>query len=91
MARIVLPANLDISCEDFVRDAREASACADVVTLDGGAVSRVDAAGLQLVYALVASGQRRGITVTWESASRALADAATITGLASSLGLEGKA
>lgn len=87
--RIVLPSSLDITCEAFARDVRE-DACDDLVVLDGSAVQRVDAAGLQLVHAIVAAARKRGASIVWESVSRVIAEAATVTGLVAPLALEGK-
>ena len=56
--------------------------------LDGSGVARVDAAGLQLLFALQQAAADATRRVLWESPSAALRETATLLGLAAELGLE---
>ena len=55
--------------------------------LAGGAVRRVDAAGLQLLYALIRAAGEQGRAAEWLSASDALRDAARLADMAQALRL----
>lgn len=58
------------------------------LSLDGGEVSRVDAAGLQLLLAFVRQCKALEIELSWDSASETLRDAAAGLGLAQALQLQ---
>ncbi len=58
------------------------------VTLDAGGVSRVDAAGLQLLLAFVRQCAADGIAVSWSQATETLRDGAAGLGLAQALQLQ---
>lgn len=60
---------------------------ASPVMLDGGAVSRVHAAALQLLYAFCRDRHAAGRTVAWRHASETLSSAAALLGLNSELAL----
>jgi anti-anti-sigma regulatory factor len=78
----VLPADLRIAVAAPQRDALLAAAAAGpVLTIDGSAVTRVDATGLQLLVAACRHQQERGGTVRWAGVSEALRAAAAHTGL----------
>jgi len=83
--RLVLPETLDITASDFagvLRDVTERD-----VVIEGSGVGRVDAAGIQLVCAFVASVRARGGTVAWSSASPALSEAVRLLAVGSAVGL----
>ena len=61
------------------------SAC----VLHAAGVTRLDAAGAQLLYAFVAEVTRRGSTARWASASLYMVEAARMLGMESCLGLAG--
>nr|HEX4315826.1 STAS domain-containing protein [Kofleriaceae bacterium] len=88
MRRVELPATIDIATCDAVRDTL-AGEHGDLV-LDGGAVRRIDAAGLQLIVAAVAAAHVRGAAASWHAVSPVLVEAAAVTGLAAALGLDRK-
>jgi len=77
-----LPERVDLGAEGLLAELR-AAALAGAVEVDAAKVARVDAAGLQLLCALVAATQ-----VTWRAPSRVLIDAAATLGLAAALKLE---
>jgi anti-anti-sigma regulatory factor len=78
-----LPEHLDITAEVLVAQLRDAAGSGQLA-LDGTAVLRVDAAGLQLVCAAVIAV---GGKVTWTNASPVLRAGAKTLGLESALGL----
>jgi anti-anti-sigma regulatory factor len=57
------------------------------IVLDGSAVTRIDATGLQLLAALFRDRRARGAAVSWSAASEALRTAASLCGLAELLSL----
>jgi len=57
------------------------------ITIQSEDLSRVDAAGVQLMYAFVKEAKSRSITVKWASVSDALEEAATMLGLHDGLGI----
>jgi anti-anti-sigma factor len=56
--------------------------------LDGSAIDRVDAAGLQILTSFIAETRRREKEVRWVAASNALKSASRISGLAANLVLD---
>jgi anti-anti-sigma regulatory factor len=86
--RLELPAELDVTAEGFVAAAR---ACGfdDELVFGAGAVRRVDATGIQLLYAIVVAARARGSRVSWDSPSRVLTEALHASGLAPSVHLDG--
>ncbi|MDQ6969444.1 MAG: STAS domain-containing protein [Mariprofundus sp.] len=59
------------------------------VTIQSESLSRVDAAGVQLIYAFVKEAKSRSISVKWESVSDTLVETATMLGLHDGLGIAG--
>ncbi len=57
------------------------------VTLDGGAIEKIDTAALQLLWAFCREITRRQLSVQWSEASGTLLQAATLLGLADTMGL----
>ena len=57
------------------------------VTLNGGSIERVDTAALQVLWAFNREATQRQLSVKWAAASDALLQAATLLGLAASMGL----
>jgi len=57
------------------------------ISIESDALSRVDAAGVQLLYALVRQAQKNKINVTWLSPSDALRQAVEVMGLSQAMGL----
>ncbi len=68
-----------------LRDALDSSD--PTIFLDGEAVERADAAGLQLLAAFFKDAKSQGITLHWRKPSDALKTASRITGLSSLLDL----
>lgn len=58
------------------------------ITIDSEALSRVDAAGIQLLYALVREAKKRAVAVVWLSVSPALQEAADTLGLTQGMGFK---
>ncbi len=80
MQRLDLPEALDITAESFAQDARVLAGADDVV-FGGASVRRVDASGIQLLFAIVAAAKARGSKVAWDAPSKTLLDAARASGL----------
>lgn len=59
----------------------------DSVTLDIGAVRRIDTAGLQVIAAFVRERESHGRKVRWRGSAPALSTAAQLLGLSALLGL----
>ena len=76
--RLELPESLDITAEAFANTAR---AVDGDVTIGASTVKRIDASGVQLLYAVVAAAKARGARVAWDSPTRTLIDAAKAAGL----------
>jgi anti-anti-sigma regulatory factor len=57
------------------------------VHLDGGAVTSIDTAGIQLLLAFCLEARTSDVEVTWQAASETVKRSAARLGLASSLGL----
>ena len=55
--------------------------------LDGGAITRIDAAGAQLLQCVVLASRARGVAVGWTGASPTLVAAMRTLGLESLVGL----
>lgn len=87
MTVVLLPPHVDISAEMLASTLRTACA-AGAVTVDATAVTRVDAAGLQLLCAAAKALQARGESLCWRTPSRVVVDGARILGLATTLGLD---
>jgi ABC-type transporter Mla MlaB component len=85
--KIALPGSLDIAIV-----ARVATEIQDALRLgglafDAGAITRLDAAGLQLLCAAVAAARSQGVPVDWVDVPRALADGARTLALTEALAL----
>lgn len=63
------------------------SSQAETVTLDAGAVKRIDTAALQLLAAFVRDRRLAGHAVEWHAVSAAMASAARVLGMSSMLSL----
>ncbi len=70
-----------------VKQALQAGLAAGALSVDGGAVERVDTAALQLLLAARRDAAKASVAFTWLGASDALRDAAALTGLAQTLEL----
>jgi anti-anti-sigma regulatory factor len=86
VASIRLPGVLDISAEGFAPALRTAAAGGDL-ELEAQDVTRVDAAGLQLLCAAAVEVKRRGDAVVWRSPTSAIVEGARVLGLLAFLGL----
>ena len=87
---IVIPAALGPSTVESFR--AQLLSCVDdgsAVSLNGRRVERVDASGIQLLFAFVDARRARGLAVRWEGASHALRLTANLFGVADLLGLPG--
>jgi len=56
------------------------------VSIHSENLSRVDAAGAQLLYAFVKEAKKRALDVTWQSVSDTLRETATTLGLSAGMG-----
>lgn len=89
MSELALPANLGIEqVGDLQQVLLPHLESDDAVTLAGGAVERVHAAGLQLLHAFVRDRAGAGRRTVLDSPSPALVNAARQLALAASLGVE---
>jgi len=84
-----LPEALEVSgvsalAEDWVSRLQEAEG---PLRLAGSGIRRVDAAGLQLLYALIRAAGEQGRAVEWLSVSDTLLDAARLADMARALRL----
>jgi len=74
-------------CTGLKRRLAECLEQSDPLLLDGGAISRVHAASLQLLCALFRNRQRAGLSTHWVHASPILREAARLLGLSATLEL----
>ena len=86
---------LDSDCSLTAADALKAALAAlleapQTVTLDAGAVQRIDTAALQLLAAFVRDRRLGGRTVAWRGAAQALQPAARLLGMEGILGFDGE-
>lgn len=81
-----LPEAVDITAEALAAALRDAAAAGEL-ELDATAVRRVDAAGLQLLYAAAVAVRARGGEVRWQAVSHTLHEGARVLGLCAALGL----
>ena len=58
------------------------------ITIEAGSLSRIDAAGVQLLYAFVSSAKLMGAVLTWASISDELRDSVKVLGLSQEMGLD---
>ena len=91
MRSVSLPGSFDITSVTAVRGELLDAVRAGDLVLDASAVTRIDAAGLQLLYAAVTEARSRGVRVSWAGASASVRDGARILGLAAALALPGAA
>jgi anti-anti-sigma regulatory factor len=86
---LTLPPHLDIGNAHSIHEAMAtALRIAAGLHIDGGAVTRVDGAGVQLLCALFATARGRGFSVHWRSVSRSLADATRLLGVHALIAIE---
>lgn len=84
---VSLPASFDITTVTAMRGELLAAVSAGELAFDASGVTRIDAAGLQLLYAAVVEARSRGVRVSWAGASASVRDGARILGLAAALAL----
>jgi anti-anti-sigma regulatory factor len=84
---IVLPRSFDISAVRGVATELLDALAAEPLTLDAGAVHKIDAAGVQLLCATVAAARAHGTPVVWKAVPGALTEAADTLALGAALGL----
>lgn len=87
MRSVSLPGSLDITTVTAVRGELLDAVSAGDLVLDATAVTRIDAAGLQLLYAAVTEVRSRGARVSWAGASAAVRAGARILALTGALAL----
>jgi anti-anti-sigma regulatory factor len=90
-ATVRLPGALQIRSVDGVATSLRAALGAGALRLDGGEVTQVDTAGVQVLVAAIASARRDGAKHEWLAASPALRDAARRLGVAALLELPASA
>jgi len=84
---IVLTGSLGIAEAEAMHQQFSAILDAQVdISINAADLSRVDAAGVQLLYALAKEAKSRSIKLTWESVSDALTGAASTLGLSEGMG-----
>ena len=87
-ANLALPTNVVLDDLGPLRLALLASLDRGAATFDAGAVTMIDAAGLQLLCAAVATARGRGLAVRWTAVPERMRTAAVALGVAAHLGLE---
>jgi len=86
---IVLEGALGIAEAETMHQKLSAVLDANVdISIESEDLSRVDAAGAQLLYAFVKEAKKRSVTVTWKSVSDALLETSTVLGLSESMAFE---
>lgn len=83
-----MPHSLDISAVRTVATELQDAIAVGEVTIDASALTKLDAAGLQLLCAASAAARASGAPVTWKAVPRVLTDGARTLALSDSLGLE---
>jgi ABC-type transporter Mla MlaB component len=73
---------------DMLFDLVALAAAGDPIEVDGGAVRRIDTAGLQLLVAFARGEAAAGRPLTWKAASPELVRCSRQLGLADALGLD---
>lgn len=87
---IVLEGSLGIAEAETMHQTFSSVLNADVdISIESEDLSRVDAAGVQLLYALVKEAKQRSITLKWVSISDELKEATDMLGLSQGMGFEG--
>ena len=89
MREIVLPRSLDISIVRVVAAEILDALALGELTLDAGAVAKLDAAGLQLLCATMAAARASGTRVEWKGVPPVLETGASTLALTEALGLPG--
>jgi anti-anti-sigma regulatory factor len=89
-AHLLLPHALDIAAVGDLGAAIREAVASDAIVIEAGAVTRADAAGIQLLCAAVLAARSRGTTVEWRAPAKFLCDAARSLGVNELLGLEGE-
>ncbi len=88
MREILLPRSLDISAVRAVATELQDALAVGEVTIDATELTKLDAAGLQLLCAASAAARAAGAPVTWKAVPPVLADGARTLALTASLGLD---
>jgi anti-anti-sigma regulatory factor len=84
---ILLPACFDVSTAGAVAAEIQDRLVLGALTLDASAVTRVDAAALQLLCATFAAARASSARVEWRTAAPAVIEGARILALSEALGL----
>lgn len=80
--QILLQPVLDIAAVQSLRDALlHALAAGAAVSLHAGAVERVDAAALQLLYSFIKTADAKGLAWTWSEPSDVIGSAVALCGM----------
>ena len=87
MREILLPRSFDIAVVRAVAAVILNALALGDLTLDASEVTKIDAAGLQLLCAAVAAARTGGAAVAWKGVPSVLADGARILALADALDL----
>ncbi|MFT3694124.1 MAG: STAS domain-containing protein [Kofleriaceae bacterium] len=80
MQRLELPEAFDITAEATVSVAR-ALDCRDELVIAASGVRKIDASGVQLLFAAVHAAKARGAKITWDSPAKIVIDAIRASGL----------
>lgn len=89
MPKLALPRSLDIAAVSGVSNDLLHALSLGPVTLDAGAVVKIDAAGLQLLCAAVAHARSGGVKLDWTNVPAVLEDGARTLALTEALGWTG--
>jgi anti-anti-sigma regulatory factor len=84
---ICLPRSFDITVVHTVSGELLTALAAGELTLDAGSVTKLDAAGLQLLCAAAAAARKQGVTIRWKDVPAVLIDGARTLALTASIGL----
>jgi anti-anti-sigma regulatory factor len=85
--RVALPVDCRIAEAPALKAVLQAALDTPAVTLEAGAVERIDTAALQLLAVFRREATVRGVAVTWSGAGGALRDGAARLGLVQTLEL----
>jgi anti-anti-sigma regulatory factor len=88
VARVVLPEALTIAeSGDCYRELRQCMEQGGDIEVDTDALNRIDAAGIQMLFAIQRTLHETGHALRWSRAGRTFADAAELLGMSASLGI----
>jgi anti-anti-sigma regulatory factor len=84
---ICLPRSLDITVVHTISGELVTAIAMGELTLDAGSVTRLDAAGLQLLCAAAAAARKQGVAIRWKDVPAVVLEGARTLALTASIGL----